>query len=200
MAIHANGDRAIESALQAFEVANKEQKVQSGRHMIIHCQLASDDQIKRMKKLGIIPNYFANHVYYWGDRHQSLFLGDKRARRINPLNTTLKNNVRFCLHSDLPVTPVDPIFSIHTAVNRITNERHVLGPEERIPIINALKAYTIDAAYSSFEEDEKGSIEPGKLADFIVMSDNPLEVPPENIKNIQVLQTFLGGEMVFNEI
>jgi predicted amidohydrolase YtcJ len=150
-----------------------------------------------MKHLGVVPSYFVNHVYYWGDRHVSLFLGPERAARISPLASSLKEGLIFTLHSDLPVTPVDPIFSIHTAVNRITREGKVLGSEERISPLEALKTYTTHAAYCSFEEDIKGSIEVGKLADFAVLSDNPLTVDPEKIKDIQALQTVVGGQSVY---
>ncbi len=199
VAIHANGDRAIDSVLDAFEAAQQSHPKNDCRHMIIHCQTATDTQLDRIKHLSILPNFFVNHVYYWGDRHESIFLGPERARRIDPLHSALQRGLKFCLHSDLPVTPVDPLFSIHTAVNRLTRQGRVLGPEERIPVLAAIKAYTVDAAYASFEEDQKGTIEPGKLADFVVLSDNPLEVPPPAIKDIRVLKTVVGGMTVFDE-
>jgi predicted amidohydrolase YtcJ len=197
MAVHANGDGAIESVIQAFERADKVHQNRNLRHMIIHCQMASQDHIGRMKKMGLIPSYFVNHVYYWGDRHKSIFIGPERARRISPLNASLKEGLRFTLHSDLPVTPVDPLFSMYCAVNRITREGEVLGPEERISALEALKTYTTHAAYCSFEEDLKGSIEAGKLADFTILSDNPLTVPPETIKDVRVEGTVVGGRIVF---
>lgn len=200
LAIHANGDRAIESVIQALERAQKAYPREDHRHMIIHCQTASADHIVRMKKLRAIPSYFVNHVYYWGDRHAALFLGPDRAQRIDPLGSSLKEGLMFSLHSDLPVTPIDPIFSIHNAVNRVTREGEILGPEERIPVLDALKAYTINAAYCSFEEKIKGSIEPGKLADFTVLSENPLTVPSETIKNIQVMATAVGGRLVYGTV
>jgi predicted amidohydrolase YtcJ len=200
MAVHANGDRAIESVLQAMEKAQAAFPRSDFRHMIIHCQTASDDHIKRMKRLGVMPNYFVNHVYYWGDRHLSTFLGPRRARRIDPLGSSLKAGLEFLLHSDLPVTPLDPIFSIHTAVNRLTRQGDVLGPEERIPVLEALKAYTVTAAKCSFEEHLKGSVEPGKLADFIVLTDNPLTCAPEHIKDIRVTATVMGGREVYGRV
>ena len=200
VAIHANGDRAIESVLDAFEYACHACPRTDRRHMIIHCQTASDEQIERMKRLGVIPNYFVNHVYYWGDRHRDIFLGPERAGRIDPLASSLRRGLSFCLHSDLPVTPVDPMFSIHTAVNRMTSDGHVLGPEERVSVLDALQAYTINAAYAGFDEDERGTIEPGKLADFIVLSENPLTVPPDKIKDIEVLETVVGGRTVYSRI
>jgi predicted amidohydrolase YtcJ len=197
IAIHANGDRAIESCLLAIEKAQVLHPRRDHRHMIIHCQTATPDHIVRMKRLGVVPSYFVNHVYYWGDRHVSLFLGPERAARISPLASSLKEGLIFTLHSDLPVTPVDPIFSIHTAVNRITREGKVLGPDERISPLEALKTYSTHAAYCSFEENIKGSIEVGKLADFAVLSDNPLTVDTDKIKDIQALQTVVGGQSVY---
>jgi predicted amidohydrolase YtcJ len=197
VAVHANGDRAIESALQALERAQRLQPRDDARHLIIHCQLASGDQISRMKRLGVIPSFFVNHVYYWGDRHATLFLGSERAARIDPLATAVKEGLVFTLHSDLPVTPVDPLFSMHCAVNRRTREGVVLGPQERISPLDALRAYTVHGAYCSFEENAKGSIEVGKAADFVVLSENPLTVPPERIQDIRVLRTVLGGRTVY---
>ncbi len=199
IAIHSNGDRAIESSLRALEKAHQAHPGRDHRNMIIHCQLASQDHIRRMKRIGVIPSFFVNHVYYWGDRHASIFLGPERARQIDPLATSLKEGLMFTLHSDLPVTPVNPIFSIHCAVNRLTREGAVLGSGERISPLEALKAYTIHAAHCSFEENNKGSIEKGKLADFAVLSENPLEIEPDKIKDIRALRTIIGGKTVCEE-
>ena len=106
----------------------------------------------------------------------------------------------FSLQSDNPVTPVNPLFSMHCAVNRTTRDGKILGPEERIDPLEALKAYTIHAAYCSFEEHLKGSIEVGKLADFTVLSDNPLTVSPEKIKSINVEATVVGGQIMYGDV
>jgi len=196
IAIHANGDAAIELVITAFERAQEKHPQPVLRHMIIHCQTASDDHIARMKALGIVPSYFPNHVHYWGDRHVAMFLGPERAARINPLGSSVKAGLRFTLHADTPVTPISPLHSIHCAVNRITREGLLLGQDERISPYDALKAYTTDAAYCSFEEDRKGSVCSGKLADFIVLSDNPIKIDPLGIKDIQVLKTYVGGKVV----
>ncbi len=198
IAVHGNGSAAIESILRAMEKAQAAFPRQDHRHMLIHCQTATADQITRMRRLGVIPSYFVNHIYYWGDRHEARFLGPERAARIDPLGSSVREGLLFTLHSDLPITPIDPLFSIHCAVNRRTREGKVLGPRERISPLEALKAYTTHAAYCSFEEEIKGSIETGKLADFAVLSENPLEVDPEKIKDIKVLRTVVGGETVFD--
>ena len=197
IAVHANGDRAISSVLTAVEAAVQNGTGHDRRHMIIHCQMAGKTHLKQMKALGCIPSYFVNHVYNWGDKHLDLFLGPGRAHAINPLKTSLDYGIPFTLHSDAPVSGVDPLVSIHNAVNRQTASGRLLGPGERIDAFSALKAYTTDAARCSFEEGLKGSIAPGKYADFVVLSHNPLKVPPGDIKNIRVLGTVVNGDTAF---
>jgi hypothetical protein len=165
--------------------------------MIIHCQMASDDHIQRMRKLGAVPSYFPNHIYYWGDRHERLFIGEERAARLDPLGSSARAGLRFTLHADTPVTPIAPLHSMHCAVNRVSREGRVIGPEERISPYQALSAFTLDAAYCSFEEEKKGAIRPGFLADFAVLSENPLAVDPLRIKDIEVEETFVGGRRVY---
>ena len=194
--VHGNGDRAIESILQAFEAAQEAHPRENTRHMLIHAQMAHDDHILRMKKLGIIPSYFINHVYYWGDRHKNIFMGPERAARVDPLARSLELGVPPAVHSDFPITPFDPWFTLHTCVNRLTRSGEVLGPDQRISAYEALRAFTITAAMCSFEEDIKGTIEPGKLADFIVCDRNMLEIDPLEIKDIKVLRTVIGGRTV----
>jgi hypothetical protein len=151
-----------------------------------------------MKRLEIIPSYFINHIYYWGDRHVDLFVGPDRAARMNPLGTSLRKGLLFSVHSDYPITPVDPMFTMHTAVNRQTRSGRVLGPDERIPPREALKTFTTHAVRCSFEEAIKGSLEVGKLADFVVLSEDILGIDPLFINDIQVLQTVVGGKNVYS--
>jgi predicted amidohydrolase YtcJ len=197
LAIHANGDRAIESCIKALERANLRYPGKDLRHMMIHCQLANQDHIRRMKHLGVIPSFFINHIYYWGDRHISTFLGQRRGEQLSLLNSSRGAGLKFTLHSDLPVTPVSPLFAMDCAVNRTTESGCILGLSERIPPLAALKAYTADAACCSFEEDIKGSITKGKLADFVILAENPLKVAPDKIKDIQVQETIVGGKTVY---
>jgi predicted amidohydrolase YtcJ len=136
-------------------------------------------------------------VYYWGDRHRDIFLGPERAARISPLATALADGLRVTLHNDTPVTPVDPLLLVWAAVNRLTLAGKVLGANERIGVYEALRAVTVDAAWQNFEERKKGSIEAGKLADFVVLAENPMTVPPMRIKDIPVLETIVGGEIVY---
>jgi len=149
-------------------------------------------------ELGITPSFFVGHVYYWGDRHRDVFLGPDRAARISPLQSATRRGIRFTIHDDTPVTPVGPLRLVWTSVNRLTRSGKVLGPEQRITPLEALRAITIDAAWQNFEEDTKGSIEVGKLADFVVLSDNPLTIEPLEINQIRVLKTIVGDRMVFH--
>jgi predicted amidohydrolase YtcJ len=150
-----------------------------------------------MQRLGVLASFFAVHTYFWGDRHRRLFLGPGRAQRIDPLNSALGREIHFALHSDCPVTPVSPLGSIWSAVTRITREGQILGPEQRILARDALRAFTLDAAYLAHEDHLKGSLVPGKLADFVVLDKDPLAIAAEQIKDIQVAQTVVGGEIIY---
>jgi predicted amidohydrolase YtcJ len=197
IAIHANGDAAIDDVLAAFRQAQEEFSRPDARHRIEHCQTPREDQLDAIKELGITPSFFVGHVYYWGDRHQSIFLGPERAARISPLASAMKRGIRFTVHNDTPVTPVDPLLLVWCAVSRKTKDGKVLGPDQRIGAFAALRAVTVDAAWQNFEEHSKGTIEAGKLADLVVLAENPLTVEPERIKDIEILETIIGGETCY---
>ena len=196
VAIHGNGDAAIDDILAAFREAQREFPRPDARHRIEHCQTPREDQLDQMKELGVTPSFFEAHVYYWGDRHRDIFLGPNRGPRISPLASAKRRGIRFTLHNDTPVTPVDPLLCVWAAVNRMTTSGKVLGPDQRIGALDALRAVTSDAAWQNFEEQTKGTIEPGKLADFVILDQNPLTVPPERIKDIGILETIVGGETI----
>jgi len=197
IAIHGNGDAAIDDIIYAFREAQEEFPRQDTRHRIEHCQMAREDQLDAIKELGITPSFFVSHTYYWGDRHRDIFLGPERAFRISPLRSAIDRGIRFTIHCDTPVTPMKPLLAVWAAVNRLSTGGKVIGPEQRIKPIEALRAVTIDAAWQNFEEEIKGSIEVGKLADFVILSENPLTVGPMKIKDIQVLETIVGGKTVY---
>lgn len=159
--------------------------------------MARNDQLDRMKELGITPSFFVGHVYYWGDRHRDIFQGPERGSRISPLASALARAVTFTIHDDTPVTPVKPLQLVWDAVNRLTTSGQVLGPDERIGVEQALRAITIDAAWQNFEEKTKGSIEAGKLADLVVLAENPMTVESTHIRDIAVLETIVGGASVY---
>jgi predicted amidohydrolase YtcJ len=199
IAIHANGDAAIDDVLHAFRAAQKAFPRPDARHRIEHCQTPREDQLDAMKELGITPSFFVGHVYYWGDRHRDLFLGPERAGRISPLASALKRDIRFTIHNDTPVTPVNPLLLVWCSVNRLTRDGKVLGPEQRIGIFEALRTVTSDAAWQNFEEKTKGTIEPGKFADFVVLAENPLTIDPVKLKDIAITETIVGGKTVFKK-
>jgi predicted amidohydrolase YtcJ len=199
IAIHANGDAAIDDVLAAYASAHQKCPRPDARDRIEHVQMARQDQLDRMRELGITPSFFEAHVYYWGDRHRDIFIGPERAAAISPLRSALRRGLRFTLHNDTPVTPVNPLLLVWAAVNRRTMSGQVLGPDERITPLEALRAVTSDAAWQNFEERIKGSIEPGKLADFVILSENPLTVDPARIRDIQVLETIVGNATVYRK-
>jgi len=196
LAIHGNGDASIDDILDAVEAAQKKHPREDTRHVVIHSQMARDDQLDRMKQLGVVPSFFALHVYYWGDRHRDLFMGPERAARMSPTRSAVDRDLRFTLHCDTPVVPMEPLRLVWAAVNRRSASGAPIGPEQRITPTQALRAVTIDAAWQHFEEAEKGSLEPGKLADLVILSRSPLD-DPEHIDEIEVLETIVGGETLW---
>jgi predicted amidohydrolase YtcJ len=204
LAIHAQGDYGIDVAIDAIQYAMWRYPRVDSRHRIEHCQCVTPEGLKRMRRLGVIGSFYPHHTWYWADRHVSTFIGKERASRIDPMKSAIKAGVVTIAHSDAPIAAIgdplfgaEPLFGIWCAVNRKTREGMLLGPEERITPMEGIRAYTINAAYASFEEKIKGSIEPGKLADFVILSENPCEVDPWEIRNIKVERTITGGETVF---
>ncbi len=195
--IHGNGDRAIESILLAYERALSAYPRSDHRHHIIHCQMVSEDQLQRMAKLGVVANFFPVHVYYWGDRHRDIFIGPQRAARIDPLKSALNHGVIFGLHTDCPVTLISPLGDLYSAVARETRDGQILGKDQAISVEEALKALTINAAYLIFAEHTKGSIEIGKLADFVTISADPFQITPHELKDLQVEMTIIDGKVVY---
>ena len=204
VAIHAQGDYGIDVAIDAIQYAMWKHPRKDPRHRIEHCQCVTPTGLRRMSELGIIGSFYPHHTWYWADRHISTYIGMERARRIDPMKSAFKAGVVTIAHSDAPIAAIgdpifgaDPLFGMWCAVNRKTRSGILLGPEERITPMEAIRAYTINGAYASFEERIKGSIEVGKLADFVILSQNPCEVDPWEIKNIKVERTIIGGETVY---
>lgn len=197
VATHGNGDSAIDSILNAYEYALEIHPKDDHRHRIEHVQTGQPEDLDKMKELGVAGSFFINHVYYWGDRHEKIFLGPDRARRISPLKDAVDRGLLFTLHSDCPITPISPLFSVWAAVNRKTREGNILGAEQRIDVITALKSMTIYGAQLIFQEDKLGSIETGKLADFVVLEEDPSVVDPDKIKDITVTETYINGKLVY---
>lgn len=195
--VHANGDAAADQLLGSVKRANDVFGHSDRRTVMIHAQTVRDDQIDSMKNEGVLPSYFVAHTFFWGDWHRDSVLGEARAARISPLQTTLSKGVPFSIHNDAPVVPPDMMRLIWSAVVRETRSGQTLGEEERLSPIEALKAMTINAAYQYFEEENKGSLEVGKLADLVILSENPTTIPPSGIKDIKILETFKEGQSIF---
>lgn len=197
LAIHANGDAAIDDVLAAYGEAQNDFARSDTRFRIEHAQMARPDQLDRMKALGVSPSFFVSHAYFWGDQHRDIFMGPDRAARLSPLASARRRGIRFSIHLDAPVTPMRPLQAVWSAVNRLTRTGRVVGPDERLTPAEALRAVTIDAAWQSHDEANTGSIEPGKLADFVVLAENPLSVERVRIRDIQVAETIVGGTTIF---
>lgn len=195
MHIHVNGDEASEVTIEGIARALTKNPNPDHRHVLQHCQLADAAQFRRIRNLGLCVNLFANHVYYFGDKHYELTVGPERAKRIDACATALAEGVPLAIHSDAPVTPMGPLFTAWCAVNRRTASGRVLGEAERIPVEEALKAVTIGPAYTLHMDGEIGSIEVGKKADFAVLEENPLAVDPMKLKDIGIWGTVLGGRL-----
>jgi len=193
--IHTNGDEATEMVLDAVETVLRKHPRWDHRHTLQHCQLADATQFKRMAALGMAVNLFANHLYYWGDAHYRLTVGPDRANRMNAAGTALRLGVPFSLHSDAPITPIAPLFTAWCAVNRQTASGRTLGASERIGVYDALHAVTLGAAHTLRLDHCIGSIEVGKYADFAVLEQDPLEVAPQDLRDVPVWGTVLGGQV-----
>ena len=147
----------------------------------------------------MLISFFEDHVYYWGDYHYDSVLGPDRAERISPLASAINRGINCTLHQDTPVVQPDVLFAVHNAVNRMTKAGRVLGKEQRVSIYDALRVVTYAGAYQIFEEDTKGSLEPGKYADLVVLDQNPLKVSVERIKDITVLETIKNGISIYRK-
>ncbi|WP_073331299.1 amidohydrolase [Chryseobacterium carnipullorum] len=196
--LHVNGDAAIDQALRVIGKLKEENIYKPElRATLIHVQNSRPDHIQKIKDIGLIPSYFSTHVYLWGDWHYSSVFGPERASFISPANSALKAGIIFTMHHDAPVTPPDLITAMYSAVNRKTRSGRILGPDERITPLQALKAITINAAYQLQEEETKGSIKSGKLADLVILDQNSLTINPEQIRSIKVLETIKEGVSVY---
>ena len=193
MHMHTNGDEASELMINAIEAALLKFPRPDHRHTLTHCQMADEAQFRRMAQLGICSNLFANHIYYWGDQHYSLTMGPDRATRMDACGTAKRLGVPYTIHSDAPVTPLDPLFTAWCAVNRQTASGRILGPNECIEVDDALRAITLGAAYTLHLDHLIGSIEIGKFADFAVLEQDPTELPPENLKDVPIWGTVVDG-------
>lgn len=196
LAVHGNGDASIDDILDAFAAAQTAHPVADPRFILIHSQMARKDQIERMADLGVTPSFFSAHTWYWGDRHRDIFIGPERASRISPAAWAQEAGLRFSSHMDTPVTPMRPLQAAWSMVFRETVGGDVLGPEQRVEVMTALRAVTIDAAWQIFQEDNRGSLEPGKYADLVLLSGSPLQ-NARAMRDLQVDGTWVSGARIY---
>ncbi len=197
---HCNGDAAARQYIEAFETVLKGRpEAENIRPVMIHAQLLGRDQIEAVKRLRMIPSFFIGHVYYWGDAHIENF-GRDRAAHISPAGSALRAGIPFTFHQDSPVTEPNMLESAWCAVARRTKSGVLLGEDERISPMDALKAVTVYGAYQYFEEKEKGSIRPGKKADLVILDRDPAKIKTEEIRNIRILETIKDGEPIYGSV
>jgi predicted amidohydrolase YtcJ len=194
--VHCNGDAAIDALLEAHRVASGNDPAKPRGTVGVHSQFIRRDQLEKYAAWKITPSFFTLHCFYFGDTHVAN-RGLEQAAFISPMKAARALGIRPANHTDFNVSPLDQIFTIHTAVNRTTRSGITLGPDERIGPLEALEAITIDGARMYGEEATKGSIEPGKLADLVVLSGNPLTVPAAAIKDLRVEETIKEGRTVW---
>ena len=195
---HCNGDAAADQYINALSnVMNRRNTTNNYRAVLVHSQIIREDQYSSMYNLNIIPSIFVAHVYYWGDTHIAN-LGMERASQISASQTALQNNLAFTYHQDTPVIKPNMLETVWCAVNRISRDGVLLGENQKVTPYEALKAITINAAYQNKEEYLKGTIEEGKLADLIILSDNPLKCDPMDIKDIEIIDTIKEGKTLYS--
>lgn len=186
---HSNGDAASDRYIKALSAAQKKHPDVQNRPVLIHGQVLREDQVDAFDKLGVFLSLFPMHTFYWGDYHRDSVLGPERAPNISPTGWVLARGMMFGSHHDAPVALPDSMRILSATVTRKTRTGKVLGPEHRVDVATALKALTIWPAWQHFEEETKGSIEVGKLADFVVLSDNPLEIAEDKLADLKILET-----------
>ena len=195
LAIHGNGDASIDAIIDAVRNAQALFPRTDARHIVVHAQTIRADQLEALAALDVSVSFFPGHTHFWGDWYRNSVLGEARAARISPLATADRVGVDYTMHSDAPVTPISPMQMLWSATERRTLTGLLLGGDEKISRQRALRALTIDAAWQNHLEQDRGSLEAGKLADLIVLSGNPLEV--NDVRSIKVTRVWIGGREVY---
>ncbi|MGI9366656.1 MAG: amidohydrolase, partial [Rhizobiaceae bacterium] len=195
---HSNGEKASDLLISAIEVAKRLHGPADRRPVLIHGQFLREDQIDAYNRLGVFPSLFPMHTFYWGDWHREQTVGPARVDNISPTGWARARGMRFGTHHDAPVAFPDSMRVLDATVTRRSRSGDIIGPAQRVDVITALKAMTIWPAYQHFEENNKGSIEVGKLADFVVLSDDPTGIDPETLDTLKVLETVKEGNTVYS--
>jgi len=195
---HTNGDAAVDQLIRTMKPLKEKYGNNERRDVIIHGQYIREDQLDRAKEMKMITSLFPLHTFYWGDWHKEL-IGDSLVQKISPVQTAISKGLDVTIHTDAPVALPNLMRVVWTAVARKSRSDKIIGPDERLTPYQALKAITIWSAYQHYEEDKKGSLENGKLADLVILDNNPLKVNVDDIKEIKVLKTIKEGKVVFEK-
>ena len=194
--VHANGDAAIDQLFAALRPVVAKHGLKPGQTILVHGQFIRPDQVQDLKSPGIFPSMFPMHTFYWGDWYKQI-IGPERAAKISPMRSILNTGLHATSHTDAPVALPDLMPVVWATVNRISRSGDIIGPDERVTPLEAMKMITIWGAEQFGEQETKGSLVPGKLADMVVLSDNPLTIEPTKINAIVVLETIKEGKTVY---
>ena len=194
---HANGEAASDLLIAAIANATAKHGKADRRHVLIHGQFEREDQVDSFVRLGVIPSLFPMHTYYWGDWHREHTVGPELADNISPTGWYLKRGSIFTSHHDAPVAFPNSMRILDATVTRRSRSGDIIGPAQRVSVDEGLKALTIWAAYQHFEESDKGSIEKGKLADLVILSDDPTAVDPETLDQLEIVETIKEGQTIY---
>lgn len=195
---HANGEAASDLLIAAIDAATQKHGGGDRRPVLIHGQFLREDQVDSYRRLGVIPSLFPMHTFYWGDLHRDETVGPALVDDISPTGWMVQRGMRFTTHHDAPVAFPDSMRVLDATVTRRSRSGDIIGPDQRVDVITALKAMTIWSAWQHFEEADKGSVEVGKLADLVILSADPTAVDPETIDQIKVTETIKEGATIFS--
>ena len=195
IAIHTQGDAAVNDVVNIYEELEKELDFSTSRHRLEHGLLFPIDNIDRVKKLNLTPSFHINHLYYYGDALKASLIGKDRAEKILPLASVRDKDIKFTLHADQPMFESHPFRLIQTAVERKTSSGDTLGYNQKLTVMDAIKSLTLDAAWQINMETKIGSLEKGKYADFVILDKNPLKVDTNTLSKIKCLKTFINGNL-----
>ncbi len=195
---HSNGEAASDQLVAFIEAATEKHGAGDRRPVLVHGQFLRKDQIDSLNRLGVIPSLFPMHTFYWGDWHREHTVGPLLADNISPTGWCVQRGMRFTSHHDAPVAFPNSMRVLDATVTRRSRSGDIIGPGQRVDVMTAIKSMTIWPAWQHFEENEKGSIEVGKLADFVVLDKNPLTIDPEQLDTIRVAQTIKQGVVVYS--
>ena len=195
---HANGDAAIDMILEGHAYAAGDDPSADRRSTVIHSQFVRPDQLRKYVEYNLVPSLYTEHTFYFADAHIAN-RGIEQASYISPMRDAIDLGLRPTNHTDFNVVPIDQLFVVWSAVNRTRRDGEVIGADQRVTPHEALRAITIDAAHQYFEEDRKGSITTGKLADFVILDADPTSVAPHAIRDITVIETIKAGTTIYRK-